>query len=238
MHPDTPIPKHIAIIMDGNGRWAKERSLPRLRGHLRGISAIKKITRECSDLGVKHLTLYSFSTENWKRPGPEVNFLFSLLKVYLLKERDELHRNRVRIRSIGQRHLLPAESRKILEDSIALTDSNQGMELIFALSYSGREELLTSARRFAEDCLAGKCAPADLTERLFATYLYTHDIPDPDLLIRTSGELRISNFLLWQIAYAELFVTNVYWPEFDVAELHKAIEAFGTRNRRFGGLAS
>lgn len=228
------IPNHIAIIMDGNGRWAKRRALPRVAGHNEGVNSVRDIVEACAQVGVKYLTLYTFSTENWKRPKEEVSILMRLLLSSLRDERDKLHRNNVRLRTIGNFSTLPQEVQDEFLDAIELTKKNTGLTLVLALSYSGRWDIVTAVRKITEEVKQGKTSPASITEELFARYLATNDIPDPDLLIRTSGEIRISNFLLWQLAYSEMYLTDIPWPEFRRKELYTAIEAFQTRERRYG----
>ena len=233
---EKAVPQHIAIIMDGNGRWAKSRNLPRIAGHRKGAQVVKEIVRECSDLGVKFLTLYTFSTENWKRPRHEVDFLMQLLSSFLKKEIRKLLRNNVRFLTIGDIEALPPKARQVIQEAKDTTAENSGLTLILALNYGGRKELLRAARLFSEDVKKGRRIPKEINEDLFADYLYTAGIPDPELLIRTSGEMRISNFLLWQLSYSEFFVTDVFWPDFNAGELDKAIREFGRRKRRFGGI--
>jgi undecaprenyl diphosphate synthase len=231
------IPRHVAIIMDGNGRWAREQGLQRILGHESGAETVREITRECSRLGVGRLTLYAFSAENWKRPEREVSFLMKLLADYLVSERKEIMDNNIRFTAIGRLADLPEEVRKELEGTIAMSASNTGMVLSLALAYGGRNEIVDAVRRLAEDVKAGKLAPDAVDEAAIAKYLYDPAAPDPDLLIRTGGDLRVSNFLLWQISYTELWVTPVKWPEFTKEHLHEAIREFSRRDRRFGNIA-
>lgn len=228
------IPKHIAIIMDGNGRWAKRRALPRVAGHHEGVNSVREIVEACAQIGVKYLTLYTFSTENWKRPKDEVSILMRLLLSSLRDERDKLHSNNVRLRTIGDFSSLPQEVQDEFLDAIELTKKNTGLTLVLALSYSGRWDIITAARKAAEEVQKGNITPEEITDELFSRYLSTSDIPDPDLLIRTSGEVRISNFLLWQLAYSEMYITDIPWPEFRRKELYQAVESYQTRERRYG----
>ncbi len=228
------IPEHIAIIMDGNGRWAKQRALPRVAGHREGVNSVRDIVEACGQLGVKCLTLYTFSTENWKRPIQEVSTLMRLLVKALRDETDRLHRNNVRLTAIGDISLLPADVRRELNDAFERTAGNTGLNLNLALSYSGRKEIIEAARKIAADVASGRISPEDINESLFSGYLSTAAIPDPDLLIRTSGEFRISNFLLYQSAYTEIYFSKVYWPDFRRRQLYEAISDFQKRERRFG----
>ncbi len=228
------IPTHIAIIMDGNGRWAKSRGLPRVAGHKKGVETVKDIVKACVQLGVKYLTLYTFSTENWKRPKDEVSTLMRLLVSTLRKEVDELNENDVRLVAIGQINILPVEVQKELEDSVERTKNNNAMTLNLALSYSGRWDILNAIKKINQLTLQHELEVDDIDEECVSKFLSTSDIPDPDLLIRTSGEFRVSNFLLWEIAYTEFFVTDVYWPNFARKNLYEAIENFQKRERRFG----
>jgi len=231
--PPSP-PVHVAIIMDGNGRWAKARGLPRIEGHRRGAEAVRRVVRGATDLGISYLTIYGFSSENWQRPQAEVRDLMGLLRLYLRGEVAELHRNGVRIRIIGERERLAADINKLIDDAEELTKSNTRLNLIIALSYGGRSEIARAARRLAEDVRQGRMRPEEIDECAFARNLTTAGIPDPDFIIRTSGELRLSNFLLWQSAYAELIFTDRLWPDFDRADLESAIEEFQRRERRYG----
>lgn len=232
--PEPAVPRHIAIIMDGNGRWAEARGEPRIRGHEAGADTVRRIVRACGKRGVEALTLYSFSTENWRRPELEVSALMALLARYLRDEADELMQNEVRLRGIGQTDRLPQHVQLLLEQVTAYTAENDGMWLNLALSYGGRAEIVRAARTIAAEVEAGEVTSAQVDEALFARHLYLHDLPDPDLMIRTSGEFRLSNFLLWQLAYAELYVTPVPWPDFTVDHLDEAIAVFQGRERRFG----
>ncbi len=229
-------PRHIAIIMDGNGRWAKERGLPRLKGHERGAESVRAITEECVALGVEFLTLYAFSTENWKRPEEEVAGLWVLLEHFLEMELPTMMKNGVRLRAIGRIHELPESTQAKLAETIIATAKNPATTLILALNYSSRTELADAAKTIAKDVAAGTLDLDAITPETFSARLYTAEYPDPELLIRTSGELRLSNFLLWQLSYAEFFITQKLWPDFGKAELREAVGAFQARERRFGGL--
>ncbi len=232
-------PRHLAIIMDGNGRWAEKRGLPRTFGHQKGANRVIDITKICADISeIEQLTLYAFSTENWKRPKKEVDFLMSLLKKFLVKERPTLIKNQVRFKTIGDVEAFPEDVREEIYKSIEVTKDFKRMTLTLALNYGSRQELLRATREIARKVRAGEIALEDIDESLFERYLYQPDMPSVDLLVRTSGELRISNYLLWQISYAELYITEKYWPNFDKAELFKAFEAYSKRDRRFGGLSS
>ena len=228
------IPDHIAIIMDGNGRWARERSLPRIAGHREGINSVREITRLCGEIGVKHLTLYTFSTENWQRPKAEVSALMTLLLKTINKEVKELHKNNVKFTVIGDLAMLPRSTRKGLQDGIELTQDNRGLNLCLALNYGSRQEMIDAIQSLASKVQSGEMEPEEINEAIFSNALYTKGIPDPDLLIRTSGECRLSNFLLWQSAYTEIFITDTYWPEFREEQLMGAIHVYQLRERRFG----
>lgn len=228
------LPAHVAVIMDGNGRWAKARNLPRLAGHQRGVEALKTIIRYSSDIGIRYLTVYAFSTENWNRPQEEVDGLMELLVRFLRAEIEELHANRVRMKVLGDISKLPAAGRNEIENALALTAHNTGLTFNIALNYGSRDEILKGVRKLAEEVKAGSLEPEAITETMFSEALYTAGIPDPDLLIRTSGELRISNYLLWQIAYSELWFTETPWPDFTPEEMNKALMAFQDRDRRYG----
>lgn len=231
-----PFPEHIAIIMDGNGRWAQRRALRRVLGHKEGIASVREITTACAEMGVKSLTLYAFSVENWKRPRAEIRFLMGLLEEFMVAERPTLMENDVRLSCIGRLDDLPEASLRALRDTEELTSGNRGMTLRLALSYGSRAEIADGITRIAEDVRAGRLAPEDVDEETMRGYLYDPKTPDPDLLIRTAGEMRISNFLLWQISYAEFHVTDVCWPEFREAQLMEALRAYAGRQRKFGGL--
>lgn len=231
---DLRIPRHVAIIMDGNGRWAKQRGLPRTDGHIQGQEALRATLRAAAELGISYLTVYAFSTENWSRPQEEVDALMGLLVRAIHSETPELMKEGVRIRAIGDLTRLPSEARVALEECIEQTKDNKQITAIIALSYSSRDELTRTARRLAEQVQTGSLKPEEITEELITAHLDTADLPEPDLLIRTGGEERISNFLLWQIAYAELFFSSTYWPDFGKEALLEAIEAYSSRERRFG----
>ena len=233
-----PVPSHVAIIMDGNGRWAKKRKLPRVAGHRAGIRGVREAVKGCGALGVDYLTLYTFSTENWSRPKTEVSALMRFLRGTLKRERDELDRNNVRLSAIGRIKDLPAPVREELSRSIDCLSGNTGLNLILALSYSGRSEILDAVRHIAREVDAGELKPGRISESVLRSRLYRGDVPDPDLLIRTSGELRISNFLLWQIAYSELWITDTLWPDFRRRHLYEAIGDYQARERRFGGVTA
>ncbi|MBN1603619.1 MAG: isoprenyl transferase [Chitinispirillaceae bacterium] len=228
------IPKHIGIIMDGNGRWAKQRGLPRTAGHRAGTDATRAIVRACGELGVSYLTTYVFSAENWGRPSLEVSMLMDLLVEMTRREIESLNQNNVRLNAIGDLSRLPPKTRKELIQGIEATKNNTGLNLILAVSYGGRSEIINAAKAFAAEAVKNPAIIDKLDESLFSTYLYTRDIPDPELIIRTGGDLRISNFLIWQSAYAELYVTDVLWPDFNKESLIAAIENFNKRDRRFG----
>ena len=228
------LPRHVAIIMDGNGRWAKQRGKPRIEGHRAGAESVRAIVRACGELGVEYLTVYAFSIENWNRPKLEVSALMHLLEFYLKQEIPELDKNNVRLAAIGRLHELTGSAQKQLAKSIEALSKNTGLTLILSLSYGGRAEIVDAVRAIAREIKAGRLDVADIDETMIARNLYTSDIPDPDLLIRTSGEMRVSNFLLWQISYAEIYVTETLWPDFRKPELVKAIEDYGKRHRRFG----
>lgn len=231
------IPGHVAVIMDGNGRWAKSKGFPRIAGHKEGINSVREIARAAGEIGVKVLTLYTFSKENWKRPRREVSFLMSLLPITIKNEIRDLMKNNVKITAIGNLDDLPDRSLKAIKNAINTTKNNTGLNLNLALSYSSRDEILNAIKNVVSDVQIGKILVSDINEKLFSEYLFTKNIPDPDLLIRTSGELRISNYLLWQIAYTEIYITKVYWPEFRSLQFYEAIADFQTRERRFGKLS-
>ena len=231
------IPKHIAIIMDGNGRWAKAHSLPRIAGHKEGIDSVRAITKKCGDIGVKHLSLYTFSSENWSRPIKEVKALMGLLLLTIRREIKDLNKNNVRLTTIGNMSDLPDDARKGMEEGLKITENNSGLNLILALSYGGRQEILKMVQSIARKAINGEIEPEKLSEGDIVNELDTAKIPDPDLLIRTGGDQRISNFLLWQIAYSEIYVTDTYWPEFKEKELLDAVADFQDRERRFGRIS-
>lgn len=228
------LPRHIAIIMDGNGRWAKQRGLPRIAGHQAGVTSVRDVVEACGQLGIKILTLYAFSKENWRRPKREVMALMRLLRKTVKEEIGELMKNNVKLTAIGNLEDLPKRVRESLQGGIELTKNNTGLVLNLALSYSGRKEIIDAVKAILQAFQKGRINPENLNEELFSQYLYTAGLPDPDLLIRTSGELRVSNFLLWQLAYTEIYVTDVLWPDFRRRDLYQAIEAYQRRERRFG----
>ena len=230
------LPQHIAIIMDGNGRWAKKQGKNRVFGHTEGVKSVRRITEVCAKLGVPYLTLYAFSTENWGRPPAEVAALMELLVHSLRKEIKSLNEQNIRLNTIGDMNALPPKCVRELNDGMNLTQNNQRLTLSLALSYSSRWEITNAVKQIAEEVKQGKIEPAQINEQLISGYLSTHNLPDPELLIRTSGEQRISNYLLWQIAYTELYFTEKYWPEFNEEELYKAIVEYQNRDRRFGKL--
>ncbi|NBT12711.1 MAG: isoprenyl transferase [Planctomycetia bacterium] len=231
------LPRHVAVIMDGNGRWARQRGLPRIEGHRRGVATVRRITEHCARLGVEQLTLYCLSSENWRRPAAELDFLMHLLEQYLIEERALLMREKIRITMIGSRTGLPEATLAALDRTAAMCAGNEGMRLCLAVNYGSRAEIAAAARALAEECVAGRLDPAAITEETLAARLDTALMPDPDLVIRTAGEMRLSNFLLWQSSYAELWVTDTCWPDFTEAHLDEAIRSFAGRVRRFGGLA-
>ncbi len=230
----TKIPRHIAIIMDGNGRWARQRGMPRIFGHRQSRKAVRETVEQCSQLGVGYLTLFTFSSENWQRPALEVRALMEFLEATLLDERDELNRNNVRLQVIGHAEDLPERVERVLAETADALSSNTGLTLVLALSYSGRRELTDACRKLAEEASRGAIDPAHIDDAQLRRHLYTGGIPDPDLLIRTGGEMRISNFLLWQLAYAEIYFTPVMWPDFRSRHLVEAVVDYGQRERRFG----
>lgn len=230
------VPEHVAIIMDGNGRWAQAHGVARSRGHEAGVEGVREAIYGCHDLGVRYLTIYSFSTENWKRPPEEVSGLMNLFAKTLVRELRGLEDKAVRLELIGDIAALPARTRKVFEDGIEETRDNGGMTLVFAVNYGGRQEIVHACRELAARCASGQVDPASITERDVAGSLYTAGIPDPDLLIRTSGEMRLSNFLLWQCAYSEFYVTDVLWPDFTRYDLLDAVAEYQSRTRRFGGV--
>jgi len=234
--PSDRPPRHIAIIMDGNGRWARQRGLPRLEGHRAGAEAVRRVVTAAAELGIGYLTLYAFSIENWKRPKTEVRGLMGYLRGYLRRELPTMQKNNVRFLAFGRLEELPVSVRKALDETTRDTTANTGLTLILAVNYGSRLEITDAARSAISDALAGKLHPRDLTPESFSRYLYTRDIPDPDLLIRTSGELRLSNFLLWQSSYSELYFPEVHWPDFDRGHLEEAIREYARRERRYGGV--
>jgi undecaprenyl diphosphate synthase len=236
IEPNTQTLTHIAIIMDGNGRWAKQRGLPRAEGHRAGAESVREVMEACKELGVKYLTLYAFSSENWNRPEAEIEALMALLDRFLDEKAEELDKQNVRLQAIGQIERLPASTRERLARIQEHTKGNDSMTLVLALSYGAREEITAAARALAEAAVAGKISLDEITPELFANHLHTADIPDPDLLIRTSGEMRVSNFLLWQISYSEIVIVKKMWPDFRQGDLFAAVEEYKGRHRRFGAL--
>ncbi len=232
------IPKHIGIIMDGNGRWAIEHGLTRTEGHRQGIESVRDIVKACAQINIPFLTLYAFSIENWKRPSNEVGVLMSLLEYYLKKEINELDENNVRLLSIGKISSLPKKVQRLLFEAIERTAKNSGLTLTLALSYSGRWDIVRATQMIAHDIKSGKLEPEEITEEIFSSYLQTAHIPDPDLIIRTSGEMRLSNFLLWESAYSEIYFSKKYWPEFRRNDLYDAIIDYSRRERRFGKISA
>jgi len=233
----TNLPRHVAVIMDGNGRWAQRRGLPRTAGHKAGAENFRRIATHCKDIGIEYLTVYAFSTENWKRPKDEVDTIMRLLEQYLHESIETMARDNIRLRFLGDLSVLTPELRTLIDETNAISAALEGFQANVCLNYGGRDELVHAARAFARDCLAGKTDPAALTEEGFGGYLYSAGLPDPELLIRPGGEVRISNFLLWQCAYSEIYVSDVLWPDFDENEFDKALQAFRLRDRRFGGLS-
>ena len=230
------LPRHIAIIMDGNGRWAKKRGLPRTAGHAAGAETFRTIATYCKDIGLDYLTVYAFSTENWKRPEDEVAAIMGLLKKYLLEAIGQMERDKVKMEFFGDLSPLTPELRQLCERTREISRHYDGCQVNICLNYGGRDELMRVAKAYAQDCLEGRADPNHLTQDQFGGYLFSRGVPDPDLVIRPSGELRLSNFLLWQSAYAEFYFTDVLWPDFSKEELHRAIAAYQSRNRRFGGV--
>ena len=230
------LPRHIAIIMDGNGRWAKKRGLPRTAGHAAGAETFRTIATYCKDIGLDYLTVYAFSSENWKRPEEEVGAIMGLLKKYLLEAIGQMERDRVKMEFFGDLSPLTPELRELCERTREISRHYEGCQVNICLNYGGRDELVRAAKAFAQDCAAGKADPNHLSAEEFGAYLYSRGVPDPDLVIRTSGELRLSNFLLWQAAYSEFYITDVLWPDFSKEELHRAIASYQNRDRRFGGV--
>ncbi len=235
--PPEKIPRHIAVIMDGNGRWASQQGFPRIEGHRRGVASVRRTTEECTRLGIEQLTLYCLSSENWKRPPQELDFLMHLLQQYMIEERSTIMRQNVQVAIIGRREGIPDEVLREIDKTVELSRDNTGLRLCLAINYGGRAELADAVRRIAEEVKAGHLEPKDLDEQTLDSHLYTAGMPEPDLLIRTAGEMRLSNFLLWQVSYAEIWVTDHCWPEFDEPLLHEAIRSFAARDRRFGGLS-
>ena len=234
--PREARPRHIAVIMDGNGRWAQRQGLPRIEGHRRGVASVRRVTEECARLDIEQLTLYCLSSENWKRPQRELEFLMHLLEQYMIEERSTIMDQNIRVNVIGRRNEIPEAVQREMQKTIDLSASNTGLRLCLAINYGSRLELVDAVREIAEQVQAGKLAPADIDEETVRKHLYTAGMSDPDLVVRTAGEMRVSNFLLWQISYAEIWVTDHCWPEFREADLHQAIRDFASRDRRFGGL--
>ena len=230
------IPQHVALILDGNGRWAKKRGLPRTAGHKKGCEAVENIVEVAARMGIRYLTVYGFSTENWKRPEEEVSTLMQLFRFYAKRLQKIAMANNVRVRMIGERSRFAPDLQKAIEDLETSTKDNTGLTFVIAVNYGGRDEITRAVRRMTQDAKNGIIEPTDITEETVASYLDTAGMPDPDLMIRTSGELRLSNYLLWQLAYAEFYVTDCLWPDFDREELENAIRAFNRRDRRFGGI--
>ena len=230
------VPRHVAIILDGNGRWAKKHFMPRNMGHSQGAKVVEQICEDAWDLGIKYLTVYAFSTENWKRPEKEVKALMRLLRKYLKDSIARTTKNNMKVRVIGERSKLDKDILEAIEELERVSSVNTGLNFTIALNYGSRDEMIRAAKRLAEDCAAGSLEPDQITEALFSSYLDTGELPDPDLMIRTSGEQRLSNWMLWQLAYAEFYFTDVLWPDFNKKELAKAIEYYNTRERRFGGV--
>ena len=234
--PADRLPRHVAIIMDGNGRWAERQGLPRVEGHRAGATSVRRVTEECIRLGVEQLTLYCLSSENWKRPAEEIGFLMQLLDHYLVEERARVMEHNVQVRWIGRREGMPDEAVRGLDELVSISSGNTGLRVCLAINYGGRAELVDAARRLAADVARGDLSPQAIDEEAISSRLYTAGLPDPDLLIRTAGEMRISNFLLWQISYAEIWVTDVCWPDFDEEQFRAALSGYALRRRRFGGL--
>ncbi len=230
-----PVPNHVAIIMDGNGRWARTRGLPRIAGHRQGAEAVRSTVRSCKDIGISYLTIYAFSSENWKRPASEVDDLMGLLRLCIRRELASLGREGVRIRFIGNRSRLDSDINRLIVKAEENTVGNTGLNFTVAINYGGRQEILEAVRAFAEDVRAGSHAPEDISEELLESYLQSQELPDPDLIIRTSGEQRISNFLLWQSAYTEFVFTSILWPDFKHEHLEQAVQEYQRRERRYGG---
>ena len=231
------LPRHVAVIMDGNGRWAQRRGLPRTAGHKAGAENFRTIATYCKDLGMDYLTVYAFSTENWKRPQTEVDAIMGLLDQYLHESIETMARDNIRLRFLGDTSVLSPKLRALIEETDEITRHIEGFQANICLNYGGRDELVRAAKKFARECVAGEQSPEDLTEANFPDYLWSAGLPDPELLIRPGGELRVSNFLLWQCAYSEIYVTDTLWPDFGKAELDKALAWYQTRDRRFGGLS-
>jgi len=234
--PPEKLPRHIAVIMDGNGRWAQRQGLPRIEGHRRGATSVRRVTEECARLGIEQLTLYCLSSENWKRPAQELEFLMHLLQQYMIEERAGIMEHKIRVVVIGRREGLPEDVVRDMDQTVAMSAGNTGLRLCLAINYGSRAELVDAARQVAARVQRGEIRPEEITEQTLDSCLYTAGMPEVDLLIRTAGEMRVSNFLLWQISYAEVWVTPLCWPEFDEELLHEALRDFASRRRRFGGL--
>jgi len=234
--PPERRPRHIAIIMDGNGRWAQRRNLPRIEGHRRGVASVRRTVEEAARLGLAQVTLYCLSSENWKRPQPELDFLMHLLEQYMIEERTTIMEQNIRVSVIGRRDGIPAATLEEMDKTVQMSAANSGTRLCLAINYGARGEIIDAVKSLAGDVLGGDLSPDEIDEEQFESHLYTAGMVDPDLLIRTAGEMRISNFLLWQISYAELWVTERCWPEFEIEDLHGAIRDFAARDRKFGGL--
>jgi undecaprenyl diphosphate synthase len=235
--PRERLPRHVAVIMDGNGRWAQQQGLPRIEGHRRGVQSVRRTTEECARLGIEQLTLYCLSSENWKRPAQELEFLMHLLQQYMIEERAGVMKQQLRVSVIGRREGLPPDTLAEVDRTVEMSRENTGLRLCLAINYGGRAEIVDAVRRIAGDVQAGRLAPEQIDEDAIDRRLYTAGMPEPDLLIRTAGEMRISNFLLWQISYAEIWVTERCWPEFDENLLHEALRSYAGRDRRYGGLS-
>ena len=233
---DKNIPRHVAIIMDGNGRWAKERGLPRTAGHREGVKRVREIVKAASECGIEFLTLFAFSTENWKRPKREIDMLMRSLVIFLGQRINEMHRNNMRFKVIGREELLPLYVLERIKAAVRKTENNTGLTVILALNYGSRQEIIDAAGRMADLILSGKMNLGEQSEEIFSSLLYTAGLPDPDLLIRTSGEARLSNFMLWQLSYAELYFPKIYWPDFKSENFKKAIKAYAKRERRYGDI--
>jgi undecaprenyl diphosphate synthase len=234
--PKEKRPRHIALIMDGNGRWAERQGLPRIEGHRHGVASVRRTVEECARLEIEQLTLFCLSSENWKRPRQELDFLMRLLEQYLIEERTTILDQNIRLSTIGRREGIPEAAQQEMDRTIEVSRENSGMRLCLAINYGARAELVDAVRCIGQKVADGTLRPEEVTESVLAEHLYTAHMPDPDLLIRTSGEMRLSNFLLWQVSYAEMWVTDAFWPEFDERQLHRAIRDFAARGRRFGGL--
>jgi undecaprenyl diphosphate synthase len=235
--PPEKMPRHIAVIMDGNGRWAQQRGLPRIEGHKQGTESVRRITEECARLGIEQLTLYCLSIENWKRPADELDFLMELLQKYMSEQRDAIMEHNVKVTVIGRRAELQQNILQEIDKTVELSRENTGLKVCLAINYGARAELVDAMQSIAREVKSGRLDPAEIDEATVDAHLYTAGMPEPDLLIRTAGEMRVSNFLLWQISYAEIWVTDCCWPDFDEAQLHQAIRAYAARDRRFGGLS-